>query len=150
MIHILRSETTMLSPKIILIVVSAILLASVSAIVLTNAGGGTEDVNEMIVEKSIVSDGQRIEVNAGDDAVISLEANNMTGYSWTIRSSDGLEMTKDWYVVEKGKENLCGAGGTQYFQFHCEKAGTYKIVLDYQRPWESESVKTFTVDVVVS
>ena len=103
MIHILRSETTMLSPKIILIVVSAILLASVSAIVLTNAGGGTEDVNEMIVEKSIVSDGQRIEVNAGDDAVISLEANNTTGYSWTIRSSDGLEMTKDWYVVEKGK-----------------------------------------------
>ena len=103
----------------------------------------------MVTEKYVEADGESMQAAAGEDVVISLAANNTTGYSWKVVSSDGLEMTKEWYEVEKGREGLCGAGGTQYYQFHCEKAGTYKVVLDYQRPWEDAPIKTTTVDVIV-
>lgn len=139
----------MSAAKIILLAVSAILVVSGAAIVISNDGGSSQETDDMIIEKIVESGDNSLQAAVGEDVVISLEANATTGYSWVIKSSDGLEKTKDWYEVEKGKEGLCGAGGTQYFQFHCEKAGTYKVVLDYQRPWEGVPVQTSTVEIIV-
>ncbi|MBE6523766.1 MAG: hypothetical protein E7Z65_02680 [Thermoplasmata archaeon] len=139
----------MSAAKVILLAVSAILVVSGAAIVLANDGGSSQEKDDMVIEKYVEAGDDSLQAAVGEDVVISLAANATTGYSWVIKSSDGLEKTKDWYEVEKGREGLCGAGGTQYFQFHCEKAGTYKVVLDYQRPWEDAPIQTTTVDVIV-
>ena len=139
----------MSAAKVILLAVSAILVVSGAAIVLANDGGSSQEKDDMVIEKYVEAGDDSLQAAVGEDVVISLAANATTGYSWVIKSSDGLEKTKDWYGVEKGREGLCGAGGTQYFQFHCEKAGTYKVVLDYQRPWEDAPIQTTTVDVII-
>ena len=140
-------------PKILFIATIAILFASALAINISNDSDQREETLDLITMDSIVIDGYGdFEKNAkvGDDVVFSLKANMTTGYSWKLVSSDDIEMTKEWYEVDAGREGLCGAGGTQFYQFHCDKAGTYKIVLDYQRSWEGSEGNIVNIFLTVA
>jgi len=88
-------------------------------------------------------------VKAGEDVTIALEGNRTTGYDWKVVSADGLELKGENYVVKQSEPMLCGVGGTHYFTFHCEKAGTYNVVLDYLREWEGSEGNTKTVQIIV-
>ena len=141
-------------PKILFIATIAILFASALAVNISN-DSDPQDVYTMdpITKNTIRIDGYgdfEKEAKAGDDVVFSLKANMTTGYSWALISSDGIEMTKGWYEVDAGKEGLCGAGGTQFYQFHCEKAGTYTIILDYQRSWVGSEGNVVNILLTVS
>jgi len=140
-------------PKIVFIATIAILLASVLAVNISNDSDPQEDTLDLITMDLIVIDGYgdfEKDAKVGEDVVFSLKANKTTGYSWALISSDGIDMTKEWYEVDAGREGLCGAGGTQFFKFHCDKAGTYKIVLDYQRSWEGSEGNIVNITLTVA
>ncbi len=82
-------------------------------------------------------DAEVMHVKAGEVFTVSQRGNATTGYQWKAVSYDGLELVSDRYVPDDaGNPPRCGVGGIQYFEFTAEKAGEYRIVLDYQRSWE--------------
>ena len=93
-----------------------------------------------------------IDVKAGDDFTISLEANPSTGYSWELTGP-----LDDKVVVELGSDHEPGTGtgvgvpGHQLFRFQAVGAGSATIGLQYVRPWETgvapAQTSEFTVNV---
>jgi len=114
----------------------------------------SEEVNDMAVEDSKtveIDDSGVIKANVGEEFVISLKGNVTTGYQWSVASCEGLNQVSDWYVCDDaGDPPRCGVGGTHYFKFSADNAGTYKITLDYARGWESGPVETETFTVIVA
>ncbi len=128
--------------------VAAMILVSVSAVAFLYQDESTDGSDEMT--ETIMTPGTyEREVKAGEEFTIALNSNPTTGYDWIIVSADGLEKTGDRYEVEPGKENLCGAGGIQYFTFKCDSQGEYRIVLDYCRAWEGSCGNIVNIDVKV-
>ncbi|MBE6523139.1 MAG: hypothetical protein E7Z62_08490 [Thermoplasmata archaeon] len=101
------------------------------------------------MEATIIEESGTLKAKVGEDVTIGLEGNVTTGYDWKVVSTDGLKLKSDEYVTEKTEPMVCGAGGVHYFTFHCEKAGTYNVVLDYLREWQGSEGDTKTVQIIV-
>jgi inhibitor of cysteine peptidase len=101
------------------------------------------------MEATFIEESGTMKAKVGEDVTIALEGNRTTGFDWKVVSTDGLELKSDEYTVKPHEPGLCGVGGTHYFTFHCEKAGTYNVVLDYLRDWEGSQGNTRTVQIVV-
>jgi len=92
-----------------------------------------------------------ITVGPGELFVIALASNPTTGFSWQL-DYDRTMLTlagKD-YVQDAGAAGRVGAGGTEKFSFQGVKAGTTKVTLKYQRPWESvppAETKVFNITI---
>ncbi len=101
------------------------------------------------------SGGQGDDVQATDtgsktlgEATVSMKGNVTTGYDWVVSSMpEGLTLVKDWYETDT-TSGLVGAGGVHHFTFSGE-AGTYDVVLDYQRSWIGSEGNTQTVQVTI-
>lgn len=100
---------------------------------------------------------KQIEVKAGDNVTITLDSNGTTGFSWTeqavISDESILTQTGHQYIEPQTEGNvpLVGAGGTEKWTFQTVTAGTVKVTLSYDRPWEGgeKGVRTFELTVVV-
>ena len=80
-----------------------------------------------------------IEVNLGEDAVISLEANHTTGFSWQLAKpleGDLLEFVDTKYIP--AETGLIGSGGEEVWTFKTLKKGKTEISLIYVQPWEKD------------
>lgn len=95
-----------------------------------------------------------IEVNSGEDFIITLETNYVTDFRWQLKDAmnkDILELVNVEYKL--GYARFLGAGGEEVWTFRARKAGKTKISLIYVRPWEANvpaaKEKTFNVTVVV-
>jgi inhibitor of cysteine peptidase len=80
-----------------------------------------------------------IEVSLGEDAVITLEANHTTGFSWQLAKpleGDLLELSDSKYIpTETG---LIGSGGKEVWTFKTLKKGKTEVSLKYVQPWEKD------------
>jgi inhibitor of cysteine peptidase len=96
--------------------------------------------------------GSQVNVQVGDQIVISLDGNPSTGYTW---ETQGLDSTIIQQVGEatfvSSNTGLVGSGGTLTLTFKALKAGTVPLNLVYHRPWETgvAPVDTFAVTVTV-
>ena len=95
-----------------------------------------------------------IEVEKGQFIVIALNSNPSTGYGWEFdKRLDGaaLSLMNSFYVAPPAKDPpIVGAGGTQFYVFKAEVAGTASIDLKYDRSWADDStVATFKADITV-
>lgn len=84
----------------------------------------------------------------------SMSSNPTTGYDWSYKVNQKgiVKCIKDQYVsdVEDSEIPVSGAGGTQYYTFRAEKAGTVVITFRYQRAWEKteyDLVKRYKIKV---
>ena len=75
-----------------------------------------------------------------DKAVeFSLRENPTTGYAWQYEiEGDCVALTKDDYAQDPSQPGMAGVGGTRYFTFTAEKAGTATVTFTYLRSWETE------------
>ncbi|MDD5044222.1 MAG: protease inhibitor I42 family protein [Candidatus Omnitrophica bacterium] len=81
-----------------------------------------------------------IEVNLGENAVISLEANHTTGYSWQLTDpidKDILELVDSKYIASN--TGLIGSGGKEVWTFKTLKKGKTEVSLKYTQPWDKNT-----------
>ena len=99
-------------------------------------------------EKIFTNSDEVIRVKAGEEFVISLEANPTTGYSWVAASpASWLEFLGKTYVA--GEPAMLGSGGKEELRFKASAKGSTTITLGYGRSWEATAIeqKTFEVEV---
>ena len=92
-----------------------------------------------------------IEMTMGQDIVIALESNPMTGYGWQVGGRvDPAIVALISSDYESSPSTALGAGGHQRWIFRAVGRGTTTIRLDYARPWElAPPVKSTTFTLVV-
>ena len=93
-----------------------------------------------------------IETSVNGEFIISLEANQTTGYKWIATyDTNVFNIISEDYKTSSSEQNLVGAGGTQSFTFKALKNGSHDITMTYHRPWEpsypQDELKTFKVTI---
>lgn len=85
-------------------------------------------------EPQTFEDPSTIDVAAGDEFEVALDANTSTGYEWELAAPlDEAVVTYSGseYEADPDSEDLAGAGGTQTLSFQAEGAGEATIELRY-------------------
>lgn len=75
-------------------------------------------------------------------AVVSLESNPSTGYSWTYKACDNVTI-EDEYIEPETKEAV-GVPGTQVFTIRLKEKGDGKVTFTYERESTGEKARTLT------
>lgn len=80
-----------------------------------------------------------LSLHTGQMLIVSLPSNPATGYRWHLRevSSDQLKSLGP-EVFSSAKNDLIGGDGISTWRFQAEQAGTGRLYLTYQRPWETD------------
>lgn len=82
---------------------------------------------------------QGIEIGAGKQFIIALEANPTTGYGWeTDFDKSFLKLVRSEFKPAKAEPGMVGVGGEQSFTFEGLKEGRTEVTLTYKRPWEQD------------
>jgi inhibitor of cysteine peptidase len=96
---------------------------------------------------------ETIEVSAGEEFTIVLEANPTTGYHWAIvgdLDQSVVEFVKTDYT-STSDPNLVGGGGLDVWTFKAVNKGQAQITLGYyppsNDPVEPQQTTTFTVNI---
>jgi predicted secreted protein len=80
--------------------------------------------------------GVNVHLKAGDLLEIALPENATTGYKWLLPGMNDIRVKERFQPQEAG---IPGSGGTAYFELAPQqKMNARKIILKYQRPWETE------------
>lgn len=93
----------------------------------------------------------KIAVKAGAPFQIRLAVSSGTGYSWRSRGplAPGLTLVGD-FQTPRGKR-MPGGPGQQVLVFRAADVGSYKLTLEYTRPWlraaKPAKMQTFTITV---
>ncbi len=93
---------------------------------------------------------QPIEVQAGQEFVISLASNATTGYGWKcsgIAPEGVILLLGNEYKAPQTQRK--GAGGIEEWRFRALKAGEATITLQYLRPWEKDKQPARTAEFKV-
>lgn len=89
-----------------------------------------------------------LRVKVAHPSVISLPANQTTGFAWEVGFCDpAIEYEELAYRRHRGD---LGAGGTQRFQVKMERPGESVISFHLKRPWETEAREKRTYRVVAT
>jgi inhibitor of cysteine peptidase len=97
----------------------------------------------------------QIEVDVGQNLVLTLESNPTTGFRWeVVEVEDAVLRPKgetEFRVASELDPPPPGAGGVEIFRFETVEAGETLLELVYHRPWEEgvEPLETFTIQVIV-
>ncbi len=98
------------------------------------------------------AENQVLRVMSGDRYYLTLEENMTTGYSWHYAcDNDDVEVRIDHEGPEETRspdgEILCGAPGKAEIRIRVLRGfdGPATVRFFYQRPWEKEPVKSFTI-----
>ena len=137
----------MVSTKMVLVAGIFAIVAVLAAGFIFNDSGSTTEAD--ILDADILEYGTYDKtVKAGEEFTISMKANPTTGYQWKADAGDAI-IVDEKYVVDQGREGLCGAGGIQYYTLKCDSPGVYKVVLDYQRSWEGSEGNVIVLNLNV-
>jgi inhibitor of cysteine peptidase len=83
--------------------------------------------------------GTSVAAKVGDTVVVSVEANETTGYQWTFTPGDTFTIEKSEYVPDPNPDQLVGKGGTQVVTLKVTKTGESDLTGTYARSWETPS-----------
>jgi inhibitor of cysteine peptidase len=97
------------------------------------------------------SNGQEIELQAGQELEIRLPENPTTGFRWHLgsRGDPTCRLLDDFYEADSDRP---GSGGSHYWRFQAAQTGFGAIVFVYKRSWEREEkpVRRFALGTHVS
>ena len=81
--------------------------------------------------------------DAGQTALLSLDANPSTGYPWMglVLSGDAVQLdsAEGTYIPDEQTDTMTGAGGQTQYAVTAVKPGRSIITFDYRRSWEDEA-----------
>ncbi len=83
------------------------------------------------------SNGQHVEVEAGEALEIRLGEDPTTGFRWAIVSGGEPVCVLEQDAFEAGS-GAPGTAGSHVWRFRTVREGTGVIELGYRRPWETE------------
>jgi predicted secreted protein len=92
-----------------------------------------------------------VTMRRGELLKIGLDANPTTGYLWKMSIPDGQNVVEAFGEREyfAGPEDLVGAGGLTAFTIKAAGEGTAEVLFSWERSWEDEPVKEYTLTVTV-
>ncbi len=93
-------------------------------------------------------DGMTISINTGQELQVSLVTNPSTGYAWEFVTVPNPAILKQITHYLKPLGTLPGSPSLEYWVFDCVGPGSTIVNLKYQRSWEPNPLKTFTVNIV--
>jgi predicted secreted protein len=89
----------------------------------------------------------------GEHAILTLNSNPSTGYSWHVKSEHKILEIKDKRYRQHAPHapKIVGAPGFQSMRIHTKEKGNEKLHLIYKRAWcaDSENDKQMTLNVEV-
>ena len=113
------------------------------------------DAKSEEVTLSAKDNGGKVEVDAGQTLVLTLESNPSTGFSWEVIESDDAVLRPkaepEFKVTSELDPPPPGAGGVEIFRFEAVEAGETLLTLVYHRPWEEgvEPLETYSIQITV-
>ena len=82
---------------------------------------------------------------------LKLASNPSTGYGWHM-STDSAHVVKvgSTFIIPREEEErqAVGVTGTEILFLNVQQPGTYKVQLEYKRPWERISLEKFSFTVI--
>ena len=82
---------------------------------------------------------------------LKLASNPSTGYGWHV-STDSAYVVKvgSTFIIPREEEErqAVGVAGTEILFLNVQQPGTYKVQLEYKRPWERISLEKFSFTVI--
>lgn len=120
---------------------TVLILFSLTALIAGCAGGGPSEYS--------ASDAARgIKLAVGEQAVIALDSNETTGFSWSMaEGTDSSIIKKVGQVYEEPNTGAVGAGGTDRWTFEAVNPGETTVKLEYSRPWATGAPPEKTMQV---
>ena len=83
---------------------------------------------------------------------LKLASNPSTGYSWQM-SADSAAVVRvgSTFIIPREEEErmATGVAGTEILFLNVNESGTYKVKMEYKRPWERISLDKFTFTISV-
>jgi predicted secreted protein len=120
--------------------VAAAAALALGAALLGGCGGGTpaEGSSPSTIRVTpAAKTGTTVDARVGDTVVVSVEANETTGYQWTFTAGETFTVDKSEYVPDPNPDQLAGKGGTQVVTLTVTKAGESDLLGTYARSWET-------------
>lgn len=94
------------------------------------------------------------QLHIGQQLIVSLPSNPTTGYRWAIQDSAGGVLRSLGPEVYSSSDNgqLLGSGGQSTWRFEVFAAGTGRLRLTSQQPWEpeTETAQVFDCPITVN
>ena len=81
-------------------------------------------------------------------AIIEVESNPSTGYSWQLKQSKSLFEVEEKF--DQPKSSQVGKSGIMRYRLIPKEEGTTEIKLSYQREWEEENLIEYIYRFTVS
>ena len=116
----------------------ALLLAGTAAMGLLSPQSFGSDAN-----------GKNVTVSVDEVFRVALPENPSTGYSWDIKTTDGLVRLSDKYTPLDSSGLRVGVGGTHTWEFRGTKAGSETITGAYRQLWNDSGVAQETYALYV-
>ncbi|MCU1726208.1 protease inhibitor I42 family protein [Pseudomonas sp. 7P_10.2_Bac1] len=93
-----------------------------------------------------------IHLHVGQNLMLSLPSNPTTGYRWAIQDSAGGVLRSLGPEVYNSSDDgqLLGSGGHSTWRFEAFAAGTGRLRLTSQQPWEPEAEPADTFDCPIT
>ena len=92
-------------------------------------------------------------VEQGSLMALKLDSNPSTGYRWqaTVVAGEaaGIVTAGSSFIMPRAEEARVGSPGTEILMLTAQMPGTYKVLLEYKRPWEKSTLDSFSMTVVV-
>lgn len=87
-------------------------------------------------------------LDRGQQLILSLPSNPTTGFRWVLRDgASGVLQSLGPEVYSNPEDaGLVGAAGQSTWRFQAREAGEGRLLLTYQRPWETEVAPARTFD----
>ena len=93
-------------------------------------------------------DNAPLTVQVGQEAVLTLDANPTTGYTWMVKSlPDIVILEAASYDEDTITPGMVGAGTTYTYRFIGQHGGRGTLELIYGRPWDSGSWQTRRIEI---
>ena len=87
--------------------------------------------------------GSTVNETLGDELDIRLAENPITGYSWNLSASAGLELVRDEFIHSNTSGLIVGTGGIHSFYYKVAETGEQTLHGEYRRPWVPAGTVTF-------
>ena len=82
---------------------------------------------------------------------LKLASNPSTGYSWQMcANSTAVVRVGSTFIIPREEEErvATGVAGTEILFLNVQQPGTYKVQMEYKRPWERISLDKFTFTII--
>lgn len=89
----------------------------------------------------VLSDDRRCprSLQNGQQLIVSLPSNPTTGYRWILHESAPEQLRSlGPEVFSNPKDDMIGGDGLSTWRFEARQAGSGRLYLTYQRPWEAD------------